>query len=469
VLAALLSIAVALTIWRALPYARVLAAAAPASRSGNVGRRLSGVLEAVGLHRRLLQRPFSGVLHALIFCSFFVLFTAIVDAFGSGFFPGFSLRDFGGDTWIGLLQDVFAVLMSVGVGMAIYQRFVLRPKRFEGSNQVDAVVIYVLIEAIVLSMLMQAAFTILGGAPSGWRPVSGLLAYAIAPFGIPVGAGESFSYWAHVTAILCFLIYIPGSKHRHMFLAAPNVYLRSLAPKGLAPEPPASPKPDSLIDPSFDRKQILDLLACTECGRCQAVCPAYASGLPLSPKTLIMDLRDALPVNGALESFPGQAISDATIWSCTTCYACMEVCPVHIEHVPKIIQLRRDAIEEDRIPGACRTRSRISGVLAIPWVSPQRRGPAGPKICPSGSRTRVKARWMCCGLWETTPPTTHAPWKSAAGWPRSFTQRASTSEFSTTLSRTAATTCADAERKVFSDRLPSRTSQRSGRALSAGC
>jgi Fe-S oxidoreductase len=350
VLAALLSIAVALTIWRALPYARVLAAAAPASRGGDVQRRLSGVLEAVGLHRRLLQRPLSGVLHALIFCSFFVLFTAIVDAFGSGFFPGFSLRQFGGDTWIGLLQDVFAVLMSVGVGLAAYQRFVLRPQRFEGSNQVDAVVIYVLIEAIVLSMLMQAAFEILGGAPSGWRPVSGLLAYAIAPVGIPVGAGESFFYWTHVTAILCFLIYIPGSKHRHMFLAAPNVYLRSLAPRGLAPEPPASPKTGSLVDPGFDRKQILDLLACTECGRCQAVCPAYASGLPLSPKTLIMDLRDALPLDGPLESFPGQAISDATIWSCTTCYACMEVCPVHIEHVPKIIQLRRHAIEEDRIP-----------------------------------------------------------------------------------------------------------------------
>ena len=134
-LAALLSIAVALTIWRASPYARVIAAAAPASRGGNVRRRLSGVLEAVGLHRRLLQRPLSGVIHALIFCSFFVLFTAILDAFGSGFFPGFSLRNFGGDTWIGLLQDVFAVLMSVGVGMAAYQRFVLRPQRFEGSNQ----------------------------------------------------------------------------------------------------------------------------------------------------------------------------------------------------------------------------------------------------------------------------------------------------------------------------------------------
>ena len=139
-----------------------------------------------------------------------------------------------------------------------------------------------LIEAIVLSMLTQAAFTILGGAPSGWRPVSALLAAAAAHSGIPVAAGESFFYWTHVTAILCFLIYIPGSKHRHMFLAASNVYLRSLAPRGLAPEPPSqSSKTDGHFDSSFDRKQILDLLACTECGRCQAACPAYAAGLPL--------------------------------------------------------------------------------------------------------------------------------------------------------------------------------------------
>jgi ferredoxin len=94
-----------------------------------------------------------------------------------------------------------------------------------------------------------------------------------------------------------------------MFLAASNVYLRSLAPRGLAPEPPSqSSKTDGHFDSSFDRKQILDLLACTECGRCQAACPAYAAGLPLSPKMLIMDLRDALPVDGAQGSFPGGAI-----------------------------------------------------------------------------------------------------------------------------------------------------------------
>src|SRR4029077_12009277 len=129
VLGAMLVVAVMLTAWRAWPYARAVAAAAPAFRGGEVGRRLSGVFEAVGLHRRLLRRPFAGVLHALIFCSFFVLFTAIIDAFGSGLFPRFSLRDYGGDTWIGMLQDVFAVVMLVGVAMAAYQRYVAKPGR----------------------------------------------------------------------------------------------------------------------------------------------------------------------------------------------------------------------------------------------------------------------------------------------------------------------------------------------------
>jgi Fe-S oxidoreductase len=353
VLGAMLVVAVMLTAWRAWPYARAVAAAAPAFRGGDVGRRLSGVFEAVGLHRRLLRKPFAGVLHALIFCSFFVLFTAIIDTFGSGLFPGFSLRDYGGDTWIGLLQDVFAIVMLVGVAMAAYQRYVDKPGRFAGSNQTDALIIYLLIGAIVASMLFGAAFAILGGAPAGWRPVSGALAKLAAMSGIEADAGEHFFYWVHVAAILCFLIYIPGSKHRHMFLAAPNVYLRSLAPKGLSPPHIAGQLAGQheVMDPGFDRKQILDLLACTECGRCQEVCPAYASGLPLSPKKLIMDLRDALPLGKASSQFSGGAVAEATFWACTTCSACMDACPVHIEHVPKIINLRRLAIEENRLPG----------------------------------------------------------------------------------------------------------------------
>src|SRR6202012_5823250 len=301
----MLAAALALTAWRAWPFARAIAAAPAASRSGDVSRRVAGVFEAVGLHRRLLQRPLSGVLHALIFVSFFVLLTAIIDAFGSGVFPGFSLsRSFAGPA-IGLLQDLFAVLMLIGVAMAVYQRCVLRPPRFAGSNQTDAIIIYLLIGAIVASMLLQAAFAIRAGAPTRWRPVAGAVASLLAPLNVPVKGGEDFFYWAHVAAILGFLVYIPGSKHRHMFLAAPNIYLRRLGPKGLSPPSPEAPTSSAAGRATiFDRKQILDLLTCTECGRCQAVCPAYASGLPLSPKTLIMDLRDALNADGAATAFP---------------------------------------------------------------------------------------------------------------------------------------------------------------------
>jgi Fe-S oxidoreductase len=382
VLGAMLAVAVMLTAWRAWPYARTIAAATPALRGGDVGRRLSGVFEAVGLHRRLLRKPFAGVLHALIFCSFFVLFTAIVEAFGSGLFPGFSLRAYGGDTWIGLLQDIFALVMLVGLAMAVYQRYVRRPGRFAGSNQTDALVIYFLIGAIVVSMLLQAAFAILGGAAPGWRPVSGMLAKLAAMSAIGADAGENCFYWVHVTAILCFLVYIPGSKHRHMFLAAPNVYLRDLAPKGLSP-PHRAGQPD-IVDAGFDRKQILDLLSCTECGRCQEVCPAYASGLPLSPKTLMMDLRDALPLGEASSQFPGGAVAEATLWACTTCRACMDVCPIHIEHVPKIINLRRVAIEQSRLPGNLQDALSNIGRSGNSMGRPARMRPRWAKDLPFG-------------------------------------------------------------------------------------
>jgi Fe-S oxidoreductase len=346
----LVLIAVAVTVWRSRRYARPLFAGPSVSRGGEFGRRIGGVFAAVGLHRRLLKRPLSGVLHALIFSSFLVLFTAIVQAFGSGLFPGFSLDPVGGNTWIGLLQDIFAVLMLIGVALAAYQRYVIRPARFGGSNATDATIIYVLIVAIVATMLVEAAFGILGGGSPEWRPVANLLARGLAELGLAAKPGEAVSYWLHIGAILTFLVYIPGSKHRHMFLAAPNVFFRSLAPKGQGPTIPEGRKTPGVesID-QFDWKQKLDLLSCTECGRCQSVCPAYASGLPLNPKLLITDLRDAMVAGDVALPLLGGVIAEEALWACTTCRACMEVCPVHIEHLPKIIDMRRQLVDEGRI------------------------------------------------------------------------------------------------------------------------
>ena len=350
----ILAVALAATAWRSYQRARPLLTAPAASRFDHPGQRLAGVLRGIGLHERLLQRPYAGILHGLIFVSFFVLATSIVQAFGSGLFPGFTLAPVGGETWIGLLQDIFALLMLTGVGLAVWQRFVIRPARFAGSNRLDATIIYILIVAIVGSMLLEAAFAIADGTDGSWRPVARTIAGALAPLDLGASGlqlGEQAFYWLHIAAILTFLVYIPGSKHRHMFLAAPNIYLRNLQPKGRAPDVPADRTTAGIqsID-QFDWKQKLDLLSCTECGRCQAACPAYAAGLPLSPKLLITDLRDHMmaPAQDSL-SLIGGVIREETLWACTTCRACMEVCPIHIEHLPKIIDMRRQMIDDGKV------------------------------------------------------------------------------------------------------------------------
>jgi Fe-S oxidoreductase len=350
------------------------------------GARFLGVLRAVGLHERLLKIRYSGILHAMIFSSFIVLFTAIVEAFGSGLFPGFSLAPIGGNTWIALLQDVFAIVILAGLGLAAWQRYVIRPPRFRGSNTFDATVIYLLIAAVVLTMLLQASFAIAAGhdAAAAWRPLSRQIAALLTAFGIgheSAARAERFFYWAHVCAILGFLVYIPGSKHRHMFLAAINVYFRSLKLKGALPAVDIDHPPIGVgAIEEFTWKNMLDLYSCTECGRCQAACPAYAAGLPLSPKLLITDLRDHLieKTNGTTqEPLLGGAIAEETLWACTTCRACMEVCPVHIEHIPKIVDMRRQLVEQ----------ARVQPMLQEALSNLQRNGNS------MGKSPRLRARW----------------------------------------------------------------------------
>jgi Fe-S oxidoreductase len=340
---------------------------ARAQRFDRPGLRLAGLARAIGLHERLLQIRFAGIVHILIFTSFLVLASAIVQSFGAGLAPGFSLRPVGGDSWLAWLQDVFAVVMLTGVALAAWQRYVLKPDRFRGSNTTDATVIYLLIAAIVGGMLLEAALSIVAGtsASAAWRPVSRSIAALLSATGLSAAAaarGAAAAGWVHVCAILAFLVYIPGSKHRHMVLAFANVYFRDLKPKGELAPPEA---PSASLHP-LSWKDALDLYSCTECGRCQAACPAYAAGQPLSPKLLIMDIRDWATARGEGERGPliGGAVSRETLWACTTCRACMEVCPVHIEHLPKIVDLRRmlvDAGDVDPLLQSALTNLQRSG------------------------------------------------------------------------------------------------------------
>lgn len=339
-------------------FARVLA---PVLRAPAVQRfdkpveRASFVAAEVGLHRRLLRKWWSGVLHVFVFTGFIVLFTAILQSFGSGLIPGFSLQPIGGDTWLALLQDIFAVLILTGIAMAAYQRAVLKPKRFVGSNSADAWIIYGLVLAVAGFMLLEFASHIAAtGIWTGWRPVSGAIAAALSALmsAETAAKAEHVFYWAHIAAVLAFLMYIPGSKHRHIFTAIPNIYLRNHGPKGQLP-PAGIDAPGVSHIEQFNWKHKLDLISCTECGRCQEACPANAAGMPLSPKKVIMDLRDHMfdrEAGNCMETpLIGGVIKPETLWACTSCRACLEVCPVHIEPMTKIIEMRRSLVEEGAV------------------------------------------------------------------------------------------------------------------------
>jgi len=272
------------------------------------------------------------------------------------------------EAFVKLLREAKALFPSMRILayciMPNHWHLVLRPERFRGSNGRDAAAVLGLIFLVVGAMLLQNAFRIASGeAPGSWRPISSALGDAFAALGVGEGsahrAAQAF-YWTHVLAILGFLAYIPASKHLHIFAGAPNVFARDLSPPGRLSTPDLEQTPIGLADiHRLGRKQMLDLYSCTECGRCQDACPAFAAGQPLSPKLLIMDLRDHLleveGIGGHREGpegpLVGGVIAEETIWACTTCRACMEACPLYIEHVPKIVGLRRHlSMELGRLP-----------------------------------------------------------------------------------------------------------------------
>ncbi|MGC4025201.1 MAG: heterodisulfide reductase-related iron-sulfur binding cluster [Mesorhizobium sp.] len=344
---------VAVATWRFVRVLRPVLAAPAAARFDRPGDRIKGVLGDVGLHRRLLMIRYSGILHLMIFWGFVILFTVTIQSFGEGVFEGFSLAPIGGNTWIAVLQEIFAVLVVFAIGMAAYQRFVIKPKRFKTSNQLDAWTIYGLVLAVVATLVLEFAFKMVAtGEFNSWRPLSSAIARGIVALGVQAdtAAGfEHFFWWAHIIAILTFLVYIPGSKHRHIFTAAPNIYFRALDRKQELP--PVDLDQSSVGVKSieqFNWKHKLDLISCTECGRCEAACPANAAGLPLSPKLLVTDLRDHMAEHQSGSSnlsLIGEVITEQTLWACTTCRACMDVCPVRIEPMVKIIEMRRSVVE----------------------------------------------------------------------------------------------------------------------------
>ncbi|UCH64918.1 MAG: 4Fe-4S dicluster domain-containing protein [Ignavibacterium sp.] len=335
-------------------------------RFSGFGERISRVLKIVFGQSKLLREPVAGIIHFIIFWGFVIFLFAVLEAIVQGFYTPFSLEFLGPIyTLITAVTDVIGILVIISILIALFRRFVIKIPRLQSdsSSQVDAVVILLLILFIVVSMYGQnaAAIAMSGLQENEVKPISTALSNIF--FGSNLSSSTSYFvfWWIHILLIFTFLNYLPYSKHLHVLASVPNVYFANLDSIR------NTLKPIDLEDESiefygaadiehFSWKQILDGYSCTECGRCDSVCPANTVGKTLSPRNILINIRkragDKAPllVDGKTEgeqfekTLVHDYIEDKVLWQCTTCMACMEECPVMIEHLDSIVDMRRDLV-----------------------------------------------------------------------------------------------------------------------------
>ena len=334
------------------------------------GERIRGVIVFVAGQLRLFRVLMPGTSHFFIFWGFLFLVPTILQAILEGLLafavPGFVLPLIGEFGPLALVQDLLTVCVAVAALYGLYLRQVVNPARYQGSHKSQGIMVLLFIFTIMISLLVMNGIRInLGEDAIGvWRPISTLVG------GIFGGLGESaqrvlgeIAYFIHLGVVLAFLTELPGGKHFHVVTSIPAV--SAARPGATRPAGPgdgvrgrrcgATPRESPH---QFAWRQLLDAYTCTECGRCQDVCPAHAAGQPLSPKLLMMALRDHLIETGDRHSrgepekpLIGDAVDREALWSCLTCYACDQECPLFIEHVLPIVDMRRHLVNQGEMDG----------------------------------------------------------------------------------------------------------------------
>jgi ferredoxin len=345
--------------------------------------RLKNVLLLAFGQKKMFRNPLVAVLHFFVYAGFLIINVEILEIILDGIFGTHRLfRDVLGSVYPVLIGcfEVLAVLVILGCAIFLCRRNIVRVRRLamhelDGWPKSDAN--YILITEIVLMLL----FLTMNTADQALHPdlgpfwVSGALKGAfdgLSPFALE--AIERSCWWLHILGILAFLNYLPYSKHLHIILAFPNAYFSDLRPKGkmenmpavqkevtlmLQPElaaaepaPADMPKFGAKDVPDLTWKNILDAYSCTECGRCTAACPANLTGKKLSPRKIMMDTRDRAEEIGKLGNTEGKTllrdyISEEELRACTSCNACVQECPVSINPLHIILQLRRHLVMEE--------------------------------------------------------------------------------------------------------------------------
>ncbi len=396
---AALAIALALAGRRLFWLARLLLSGAPVTEALPSWRvRLAAVGREVLLQQRLVRWRGAGLAHAATFWGFVVLLLTVIEAFGDLFSPSFAIPGIGHNGAVGFLEDFFACAALVAVCTFGFIRVAASPRRkqrgsrFFGSHTKAAWLVLVLIAGVVVTLLLyRAAEANTGDLPYDWWAfASHGIGRALAPLGRSTNATLATVFVdLNVVIISAFLVFVVYSKHLHIVLAPFNVAL-SRQPRALGPlaSTPAMGPEDITEDSVFgagaiqqlSQKRLLDLATCTECGRCQSQCPAWLTGKALSPKLVVMDLRDELFASAPrLLGRPGSTsqperrlvpdvISPDALWACTTCGACVEQCPVDIAHVDTIVEMRRHQVMmESEFPSEAAAMLRNIEGRGDPW------------------------------------------------------------------------------------------------------
>jgi Fe-S oxidoreductase len=365
------------------------------NRSQNHFARIKNLLTVGLAQSKILREPFAGLMHAFIFWGFIVLSTAILESLIQGFYSDFSYASLGGiSKYIFASQDIFCLLVIISVLFAVFRRLVLKPKRLKGDNtkSYDALVILFLIFLVMVTMMGVNSAKLLIHSGSDVHYKGHILAAFVSQLynTSDVIIAYSVFWWGHVILVFVFLNYLPYSKHFHVVTSLPNVYLAKLGPQTLDTEEIDFEKEDVFLGTGdieqLTWKEMLDGYACTECGRCSSVCPANITGKPLSPRKIIMNIRERVGQKAPLivkrKEIPPDIetqklvsdvyISDAELWACTSCMACMHECPVSIEHINPIVDMRRYLVQsESRFPEELMTVFSNMENNGAPWAFPQ--------------------------------------------------------------------------------------------------
>jgi heterodisulfide reductase subunit C/nitrate reductase gamma subunit len=370
----------------------------PAFPVKNFGKRFGVMLEVAFGQTKIFRKPVIGFFHALVFWGFCVILIGSIEMVIDGLTGTEKVLQFLGPVYDFIMAsgDIFALLVGLSIIIFLSRRLFFHIKRFEGIemkkiSHVDANIALSIILLLMVSLLgMNTGYVggknLSGEEIKGVYPVSTFLSHLFTLNSPSASLLYETSWWTHILLIFLFANILPYSKHFHVFMSVPNVFLSRLDPLGKLPNmesitrevklmmdpntafaaaPAGAPVERFGVKDAEDAswKNYFDSLSCTECGRCTSVCPANITGKKLSPRKIMMDLRARMKEKGPLMVANGREyndnrsllrdfISEEELWACTTCNACAMECPININHPTLIIDMRRYLVmEEASAPG----------------------------------------------------------------------------------------------------------------------